>query len=78
MLNSRGQRYRPIKFSSKSIDPAIREYERKRRPSGGGRGAHKEEVKDRDDAKSITYLRQCVGATGQLLLVLRIIAGGLA
>lgn len=35
MLNSRGQRYRPIKFSSKSIDPAIREYERKRWPSGG-------------------------------------------
>lgn len=29
-------------------------------------------------AKSIAYLRQWVGATGQLLLVLRIIAGGLA
>jgi len=39
---------------------------------------HKKEVKNRDDTKSITYLRQCVGATGQLLLVLRIIAGGLA
>lgn len=76
MLNSRGQRYRPIKFSNKSIDPAMYKYGRKRWPSR----AHscKEEVKDRDDIKSITYLRQCVGATGQLLLVLKIIAGGLA
>jgi len=70
MLNSRGQS-RPIKFSSKSIDPAICECERKRWHNLEG-------VENRDDAESITYLRQCVGATGQLLLVLKIIAGGLA
>lgn len=43
--------------------------------SAAGRARRRSEIET--TRKSITYLRQCVGATGQLLLVLRIIAGGL-
>lgn len=50
MLNSREQKYHPIKRSSKSIDPAVCEYEKKRwlsratQAQGGGQRSRRREI----------------------------------